>query len=230
MTTSGTTVFNLDIPEMVEESFQRAGLGEVRSGYDMRTARRSLNLLMIEWANKGINLWTVVERSLPLLKGVGTYTLDPEIVDLIEHMVRLPTSGTTQTDYQVDRISVSTYATRSNKIIQSRPTEIYVDRQRDAPEITLWPIPNNDTYTLIYWYLRRMEDVGSYTNTMDVPFRFLEPLVCGLAYSLARKKPNIVGLDQRQMLKTDYDDAFALAATEDRSKASSKFIPRRDVY
>lgn len=227
MAVSGTTDFNLDIPEIVEESYERAGL-RLSSGYDMKTARRSLNLMMTDWNNRGINLWTVEQREQALTAGVKTYTLGTDIIDLIEHVIRFPnTSGsiTNQTDFQITRTSVSTYATRTSKETRSRPTEIYIDRQRDAPEITLWPVPDDTGFTLVYWMLRRLNDVGAYSNDMDVPFRFLEPLVAGLAYNIALKRPEVA--DRVTMLQGLYEQAFHRAATEDREKADLRLVPHR---
>ena len=222
MATSGTTLFELDAVDLIEEAFERAG-GESRTGYDMRTARRSLNLMALEWQNRGINLWTVEERTLTLVPGQDRYTLGTDIIDLLEHIIRQGV-GAQQIDYQMTRISVSTYATRSNKLVQSRPTEIYIDRQRDAPVITLWPVPEDNTYTLVYWIMRRIQDVGAYTNTLDAPERFLPAMAAGLAYYIAMKKP-----ESRQFvpeLKRVYDEQFAYAAEEDREKASLMIVPR----
>lgn len=228
MVVSNTNTFNLDIPELVEEAFERAGL-RLSSGYDMATARRSLNLMMTDWANRGINMWTVEQRTLTLVAGTATYTLGTDIVDLMEHVIRLPnTSSSTsnQTDYMITRSSVSTYATRTNKLVEARPTEIYIDRQRDAPQITLWPVPDDAGYELIYWVLRRIYDVGDYSNNMDVPFRFLEPLVAGLAFNMALKRPEVA--DRVDGLETRYEQAFRRAASEDREKADLRLVPHRN--
>lgn len=226
MVVATTTNFDLDIPDLVEEAFERCGL-EVRTGYDMRTARRSLNLMMTDWANRGINLWTVEQREQALSDGIDSYTLGTDIIDLIEHVIRLPMgSGTVQqTDYQISRISVSTYATRTSKLTRSRPTEIYIDRQREAPRVTLWPVPDDTGYVLVYWFLRRIFDVGEYTNTMALPFRFLEPLAAGLAFYIAQKKPD--SANRVDALEQRYERAFARAAMEDREKAPTRLIPHR---
>ena len=227
MAVSGTTTFDLDIPELVEEAFERAGL-RLSSGYDMKTARRSINLMMTDWANRGINLWTVEERILPLVDGTKTYTLGSDIVDLIEHVIRLPNTSASvsnQTDYMITRSSVTTYATRTAKEVKARPTEIYIDRQREAPQITLWPVPDNSGYSLVYWVLRRINDVGDYANTMDVPFRFLEPLTAGLAFNIAQKRPEVA--DRVDNLEMRYERAFQRAAAEDREKADLRIVPHR---
>lgn len=225
MATSGTAVFNMDLAELVEEAFERAG-SELRSGYDLRTARRSLNLMFTDWSNRGINLWTVEQGSQVLTPGTGTYTLPADTVDLLEHVIRTDAgSAANQADLSVSRISVSTYASIPNKLTQGRPVQIYIDRQESAPSISLWPIPDTaQTYTLVYWRLRRIQDAGNGVNTMDVPFRFLNCLTAGLAYYLALKLPN--GLDRIGLLKQQYDEAWELAATEDREKATFQLVPR----
>ncbi len=226
MATSGTTAFNLDLTELVEEAFERCG-AELRSGYDLKTARRSLNLLFADWANRGINLWTVEQGSIPLVQGTATYALPSDTVDLMEHVIRTsPGNVSTQADLSVTRISVSTYATIPNKLSQARPIQIYIDRLTPTPTITLWPVPNqNNYYTLVYWRLRRIQDAGNGVNTMDVPFRFIPCMVAGLAYYLAGKLPT--GMERLPFLKSQYDEAWDLASSEDREKASVRFVPRQ---
>jgi hypothetical protein len=226
MATSGTTAFNLDLTELVEEAFERCG-AELRSGYDLKTARRSLNLLFADWANRGINLWTVAQSSITLVQGTATYDLPSDTVDLMEHVIRTGAgNASTQSDLAVTRISVSTYSSIPNKLTQARPIQIYINRQAPIPNVTLWPTPDgSQTYTLIYWYLRRIEDAGTGVNTMDVPFRFIPCMVAGLAYYLCMKLPN--ALERMQVLKAQYDEAWDLASTEDREKAAIRFVPRQ---
>jgi len=226
MATSGVTVFNLDLSEIVEEAFERCG-AELRTGYDLKTARRSLNLLFADWANRGINLWTVEQGSIPLVQGTATYDLPSDTVDLMEHVIRTnPGNVSTQADLSVSRISVSTYATLPNKLSQARPIQIYIDRLTPTPTITLWPVPNQSNYyTLVYWRLRRIQDAGGGVNTMDVPFRFIPCMVAGLAYYLAGKLPS--GMERLSFLKAQYDEAWDLAASEDREKAAVRFVPRQ---
>lgn len=222
MATSGTTAFNPDMGELIEEAFERAGL-ESRSGYHIKTARRSLNFLLAEFANKGLNLWTVTEGSQVLTAGQAEYNLPTDCVDVIEHVCRT-TSGGQNTDIPLDRISVSTYAQIPNKGSTGRPYQIYVDRQL-APTFKVWPVPDTSTtYTVVYWYMRRMEDAGTaVSTTMDIPFRFYNALVSGLAYHIALKSPE--ASERVSMLKDLYDEAFALAAEEDRDRASVRFVP-----
>jgi hypothetical protein len=238
MTTSGSTAFNMEFTEIAEEAWERAGR-EMRSGYDLRTARRSMNLLMIEWQNRGINLFTIEQGEIPLELGRSTYPLPLDTIDLLEHVVRTG-SGQNQQDLSISRISVSTYATIPNKQTQGRPIQVWVQRltgetypvtsdyepgETVHPKVTLWPTPNqNNFYTLVYWRLRRIQDAGSGTQTADISFRFFPCLVAGLAYYIAMKTPELA--ERIQMLKADYDEQFNLAAGEDREKASVRFVPR----
>jgi hypothetical protein len=230
MTTSGTTTFDLDLTEIVEEAFERAG-GEMRTGYDLKTARRSLNLLFADWANRGINMWTFEQGTIPLVQGVATYDLPSDTVDLMEHVIRTGAGNvSTQSDLTITRISVSTYATIPNKLQQARPIQVWIERRQQTPRITVWPIPDQGSvgspyYTFVYWRLKRIDDAGSGVNTMDVPFRFLPCMVAGLAYYLALKVPN--GTQRIDMLKAQYDEAWDLASTEDREKAAVRFVPRQ---
>jgi hypothetical protein len=225
MAISGTTAFNMDLTELVEEAFERCG-SELRSGYDLRTARRSLNLLFADWANRGINMWTFEQGTIPLVAGTATYNLPADTVDLMEHVIRTGAgSASTQADLNITRISVSTYATIPNKLQQARPIQVWIERLQDAPRITVWPVPDNTTtYTFVYWRLKRIDDAGTGVNTMDVPFRFLNCMVAGLAYYLAMKLPN--GTQRLDVLKAQYDEAWDLASTEDREKAAVRFVPR----
>jgi len=227
MTTSGTTAFNLDLNEYVEEAFERCG-AELRTGYDLRTARRSLNLLFADWANRGINLWTVDSGQQVLTPGTATYTLPADTVDLIEHVIRTGAgSASTQADLTITRISVSTYSSIPNKLQQARPIQVWINRQADAPQFTVWPTPDNSqTYTFVYWRLRRIQDAGAGgTYTQDIPFRFLNALVSGLAYYLSMKIPG--AMERMQVLKAQYDQDWELASTEDREKAAVRFVPRQ---
>ena len=245
MTVVANAAFNLDLSEIVEEAFERCG-SELRSGYDLRTARRSLNLLFADWANRGINLWTVEQGQIPLVQGQSTYDLPLDTVDLLEHVIRTnPGVQNNQADLTITRISVSTYATIPNKLQQARPIQVWINRQSgadyaatsvspppgvDAPKIVVWPTPDQGTlaqpyYTFVYWRLRRIHDGGNGVNTQDVPFRFLPCLIAGLAYYMALKIP---GADTRLgVLKAQYDEAWQLAADEDREKAAIRFVPRR---
>lgn len=213
-----------DMPELFEEAFERAGL-EMRSGYDLKTVRRSLNIMSLEWANRGLNLWTIEAGTEPLVAGTGTYTMPADTIDLIEHQLRTGT-GTSQLDSDLQRSSVSTYAQQANKNLQGRPTQIYVQRLATSTTVTLWPVPDATTpYTLAYYRLKGMDGLSSGigSTVTSVPPRFVPALVAGLAYYIAAKKPQAQALVP--MLKQEYEAQFALAASEDRDRASVRFVP-----
>jgi hypothetical protein len=212
----------MDFTEIAEEAWERAGR-EMRSGYDLRTARRSMNLMTIEWQNRGINLWTIDEGTVSLVSGTGQYTLPADTVDLLEQVIRTG-SGSTQQDLTINRISVSTYASIPNKTTTGRPIQFWIERLVDAPRINVWPVPDSNDYTFKYWRMRRIEDAGSGVQTADMPFRFLPCLVAGLAYHIAMKVPELA--QRVQMLKAAYEEEFDRAASEDRVKTNARFVPR----
>lgn len=226
MATSGTAAFNLDLTELVEEAYARCGT-ELRSGWDLRTARISLNLLFADWSNRGLNMWTFEQGSITLVPGQAEYDLPADTVDLLEHVIRTGTgNAATQADLTITRISVSTYASIPNKLLQARPIQVWIERGQAAPRVHLWPIPDaSQPYTFVYWRLRRIDDAGSGVNTMDVPFRFIPCMVAGLAYYLAMKVPG--GLERLGILKEQYEMAWQLASDEDREKASIRLTPRQ---
>jgi len=308
MTTSGLTSFNLDLNDMVEEAFERAG-SELRTGYDLRTARRSLNLLFADWANRGVNMWTFEQNTITLVTGQPTYALPDDTVDLLDHVIRTNANvATNQADLTITRISMPTYATIPNKLTQGRPIQVWIQRlsgnsnlltgtvqanisatattipvtslvgiptagfiqigseligyNETSPadgatpaylynctrgqdgttaaahstgaamslvqknSITVWPTPNpGQTYQFVYWRMRRIQDAGGGTKTMDVPFRFVPCLAAGLAYYIALKVPE--GLQRLEVLKQQYDEAWERAAGEDQEKAAVRFVPRQ---
>ena len=235
MTTSGTAAFNLDINEIIEEAYERCGV-EVRTGYEMRTARRSLNLLTIEWSNRGINLWTIEQGTIPMVQGTATYDVPVDTIDLLDHVIRTGT-GSNQSDINISRISVSTYATIPNKNSQGRPIQVWLDRQSGAtessgiayPQINVWPTPDqSDLYTFVYWRLRRIQDAGTGDTTQDIPFRMLNCLVAGLAYYLSMKIPE--AMNRIEMLKMAYEEQWMMASSEDREKAALRLAPREMFY
>lgn len=225
MTTSGTFAFNLDLGDAIEEAFERAGL-EARSGYDYRTARRSIDLLMLEWQNLGLNLWTVKEGTQVLTPGTNSYTLDAKVQDIIEAYLRTDSGDTnSQFDQSMSRISVSQYAHLSNKLTQSKPLEYYVERSPSGITVKLWPVPDSqETYTFGYYYMERIEDSGKpASNNMDIPARFLPCLVAGLAYKLSMKYASAT--DRAALLKADYDEQWMMASDAAREKASLFVAP-----
>jgi len=212
-----------DISEIMEDAFERAGL-EMRSGYDAKTARRSLNMLTLEWQNRGLNLFTIASGTQALTAGTATYTMPVDTIDLIEHQLRIGT-GTSQIDRHLERISVSNYARLSNKNMQSAPTQIYVDRQSASVSVTLWPVPDSATQTLAYHRLVGIDGVASGLGTSaDIPPRFVPALAAGLAFHIAMKRPEVS--DRVPVLKQEYESQFVLAAGEDEDRSSWHLVPQ----
>ena len=307
MTTSGTTSFNLDLNNLVEEAFERCGQ-ELRTGYDLRTARRSLNLLTIEWANRGINLWTIEQGQINMVTGQGLYPMPNDTIDILDMVVRQNNGvQSNQIDINISRISESTYSTIPNKLTQGRPIQCWINRQTaqsnsttvtlsasinstvtsidvsDASQlasggfikigteiigysnvigntltncyrgqygttaashtagaavsvenlnsINVWPTPDagGGPYTFVYWRMRRIQDAGSNGAVeQDIPFRLLPCMVAGLAFYLSQKLPD--ALPRTQFLKSEYEEQWLMASTEDRDKAASRFVPRTMFY
>tara|TARA_R110000796_G_scaffold160853_1_gene277609 strand:+ start:1161 stop:1847 length:687 start_codon:yes stop_codon:yes gene_type:complete len=213
-----------DLPELFEEAYERAGL-QMRSGYDLRTIRRSLNILTLEWQNRGLNLFTIDSGTVDLVADQITYSMPVDTIDLIEHQLRTGT-GTSQVDTALQRVSVSTYAQQTNKNTTGRPTQIYVQRLPTEVKFTVWPTPDNTTaYELLYFRLKGIDGLASGVGgeTTSVPPRFVPALVAGLAFQVAMKKPEAVA--RTIPLKEEYEYQFKLAAYEDQERASSMFVP-----
>jgi hypothetical protein len=301
--TTGQTTFNLDLNNLVEDAFERCGQ-ELRTGYELRTARRSLNIMTAEWANRGINLWTVEPGQINLEQNRIMYPLPVDTVDLLDMVTRTGT-GQNQQDININRISESTYITIPNKNATGRPIQVWINRQsgqenpttiltaealdatettitltstvglaqfgfikvdnetiqyggisgndlidcirgvnnttaathltaskiyvQNLPTVNVWPAPDQSNfYQFVYYRLRRIQDAGNGLNVEDIPFRFIPCMVAGLAYYLSLKLP---GAEPRiDMLKMAYEEAFQLAADEDREKASVRFVPREMFY
>lgn len=307
MSTSGSTTFNLDLNNIIEEAFERCGQ-ELRTGYDMRTARRSMNLLTIEWANRGINLWTIEQGQIEMVTGQQIYPVPANTIDLLDHVIRQNNGvQSNQIDINITRISESTYSTIPNKLTQGRPIQVWYNRQsgmsnsttvtldgtitstdttitvsdasqlasagfiqidseiisypnvsgnqlincyrgqngttaaahttgaaitnKNIPCINVWPTPDagGGPYTFVYWRLRRVQDAGSNgTVEQDIPFRLLPCMVAGLAFYLSQKLPD--AMQRMQFLKSEYEEQWLMASTEDREKAASRFVPRTTFY
>lgn len=217
MATSNSRDFDLDVAELVEEAYERCGL-QVKTGYDAKTARRSLNLMFADWANRGINLWTVQLGTQTLTAGTTEYTLTADVVDLLEVVVRRD-----NTDFQVQRISRSDYQNLPNKTTSGRPSSIFVDKQI-IPKINLWPSPENSTDVLRYYFIQRIQDADAAVNNMDAPFRFLPCMAAGLAYYLSVKKAP----DRVQLLKTIYEEEFQRASDMDQDRVPTRLTPSLD--
>ena len=219
MTVSGSTDFELDVAEYIEEAFERCGL-EARTGYDLRTAKRSLNLMFADWANRGLNQWTIKQRTITAVESDGDYTLDGDVIDILSAVIRR--SGT---DYTIDRISRDEYLAIPTKTTTGRITQFFVDRQI-TPVLKVWPVPDNSTDVIVYDCLTRIDDADTQTNTMDVPFRFYPCLSAGLAYYIALKRAP----ERVQMLKAVYEEEMRRAIDEDRDRASFQITPSLRNY
>ena len=222
MATSGTTAFDLNVDELIEEAFERCGL-ELRTGYDLETARRSLIIMFADWSNRGLNLWVIEERTESLTERTASYDLDVDLVNVLSAVIRT-TSGSTTTDYQVNRISRSDYHYLPDKSIKARPTQFYVERSI-TPKLYLYPAPENSTDVFRYYALTRIQDAGVFTNTLEITFQFLPAMVAGLAYYVAMKRAP----ERIQLLKQVYDEEWQRASLENIDTVSSRFLPSRTV-
>mgnify|MGYP003132125322 CR=1 FL=1 len=219
MTTSGSTDFELNVADYVEEAFERCGL-EVRTGYDLQTTRRSLNILFADWANRGLNQWTIEQRTQALTAADGEYSIGTDVIDILSAVVRR-----SNTDFALDRLSRSEFLNIPTKTTQGRPNQFFLDRQI-TPNLKIWPVPENSTDTVVYDALTRIQDADTPTNTVEVPFRFYPCLAAGLAYYLSMKRAP----DRVQLLKAVYEEEFERAATEDRDRASYNVVPQYQYF
>jgi hypothetical protein len=225
MATSGTTTFNLDISDIMEEAYDLCGL-ELRSGYSYRGAKRALNLVFLEWQNKGLNLWTVEQGSATLVAGTSSYTAESSTLDIVDVSIRTNAGNVNdQFDQRLNRISRTEYNHQASKLTQSKPTQFYVDKDNDSVKIVLWATPDSaETYTLIYDYVKRIEDVGTVaSNNADVPTRYLPCLTYALAYNLACKSPEAI--QRVPMIRQRYMELWDEASDADREKAAVRFVP-----
>ena len=214
MTVSGSKDFELDVADYIEEAFERCGL-EVRTGYDLKTAKRSLNLMFADWANRGLNQWTIAQRNFTVTENDGDVDLGTDVIDILSLVVRRD-----GTDYALDRISRDEYLNIPTKSTTGRPTQFFVDRQIN-PVLKMWPLPDNSTDVVIYNALVRMDDADNYVNTLQLPFRFYPALAAGLAYYMSIKRAP----DRLQMLKGIDEEEINRALDDDRDRASFRVAP-----
>jgi|TARA_R100001129_G_scaffold179399_1_gene156191 hypothetical protein len=219
MAVSSSTNFELDVVEYIEEAFERCGL-EVRTGYDLKTAKRSLNLMLAEWANRGLNQWTIAQRTVSLVQSDGEYDLGTDVIDILSVVVRR-----SSTDFALERISRDTFLSIPNKTTEGRANQFFLDRQI-TPNLKIWPIPENSTDVLYYDALTRIDDADTQTNTMDIPFRFYPCLAAGLSYYISMKRAP----ERVQLLKAAYEEEFQRAMTEDRDRASFNVVPQYQYF
>tara|TARA_R110000868_G_scaffold231386_1_gene484776 strand:+ start:6348 stop:7016 length:669 start_codon:yes stop_codon:yes gene_type:complete len=219
MATSSSVNFELDVAEYIEEAFERCGL-EVRTGYDLRTARRSMNILFADWANRGLNQWTIEQRTQALVSGTANYDLDADLVDVLNAVIRRG-----NTDFSLSRISRDAYINIPTKSTTGRPSQYFLDRQI-TPKLKLWATPENSTDVFVYDALTRIQDADTAKDTVDIPFRFYPCLTAGLAYYISLKKAP----DRVQLLKAMYEEEFERASAEDRDRSSLTLTPSSSYY
>jgi len=219
MAVSGSKDFELDVADYIEEAFERCGL-EVRTGYDLKTAKRSMNLMFADWANRGLNQWTIAQKNFTVTQGDGNEPLGTDVIDILSLVIRRD-----GTDYALNRISRDEYLNIPTKSTVARPTQFFVDRQIN-PVLQMWPLPDNNTDVVYYDALVRMDDADTYTNTAQVPFRFYPALAAGLAYYISMKRAP----DRSQMLKAVYEEELNRAMDEDRDRASFRMAPDLRSY
>ena len=222
MAISGTTTFDLDIDDIIQEAYERCG-ARTNSGYDLKSARRSLNILFSEWGNRGVHLWKVALQEQLLTSGTATYTAPSNANDILEAYVSTTTGTTSSTnDVSLTKISRSEYAALPNKGSTGQPSQYYVDRQT-VPTITLYQTPDASTFTYLkYYYLKRIEDAGAYSNQSDVVFRFIPCMVAGLAYYISMKvNPQLT--NQNKLI---YEDELNRALQEDGQRTSVYITPQ----
>tara|TARA_R100001132_G_C3255153_1_gene80967 strand:- start:323 stop:1021 length:699 start_codon:yes stop_codon:yes gene_type:complete len=225
MATSGTTTFNLDIGDIIEEAYDLCGM-EVRSGYEYRGAKRALNLVFLEWQNKGTNLWSIEQNTQAITAGTNSYALPSSALDVVDAFIRTDSGDISkQFDQRLNRISRTEYNHQATKLNQSKPTQFYIDKGASTSNIVLWSTPDStETYTLVYDYIQRIEDAGEPTsNNADVPARYLPCLTYALAYNIACKNPE--ALNRVPMIKQRYDELWDDVSDADREKASVRFVP-----
>ena len=219
MALSGSTNFEPNVTEFIEEAYERCGL-ELRTGYDLKTAIRSVNLMLAEWANRGLNQWTIEQATQTVTEGKTDYSLNANIIDILDVVLRR-TINQTQTDISMNRVSRSEYINIPNKTTKARPSQFFLDKL-STPTLKIWPAPENSTDILVFNKIVRMDDADKAINTMDMPFRFYPCFVAGLAYYLSLK----IAPERTAQLKSIYEEEFRRAADQDEDRASFKIRPR----
>lgn len=223
MAVSTTTDFNLDIDEIIQDAFEHLG-GPANTGQDSRTARRSLNLLLTDWSNRGILLWKTDFTNQTMTQGTASYSLQEDVVAVTEAIIRRDNQ-----DIEMDRISMEEYLKIPDKTTTGRPIQFATHRQRDNVDIYVWPTPENSTDIVRMWTVNRTNDFNNSSDNADVPYRFLPCLVSGLAYYLSLKRPGI-SAQRSQILKNHYEEQLLQAMEEDRERVSFRAVPRLRRY
>ena len=241
-TTSGTTTFDkvFSIDEIIEEAFERLGIQNV-TGYQLKTSRRSINIMLQEWGNRGIHYWEIDETNMDLVEGQSDYdffrsTADGTsavttptngitgMSDILEAQLRSDRTSTDQSDSPMTKVDRSTYAGFSNKLSKGTPNQYWVERFIDKVRVHIYPTPDstNASKDMHFYFIKRIQDVGAYTNATDIPFRFVPCMVSGLTYYLSMKyAPQLT-----QQMKLVYEDEFQRALQEDGSASSTYITPK----
>ena len=218
MATSGSTNFEPNVTEFIEEAYERCGL-ELRTGYDLKSALRSVNIMLAEWANRGLNQWTIDQSTQTVTQGTYDYALNSNVIDVLDVVVRR-TVNNIQTDISMSRLSRSEYLNIPNKETQARPSQFFLDKSI-TPVLKVWPAPENSTDVIVFNKIIRMDDADAANNTMDMPFRFFPCFTAGLAYYISLKKaPQLT-----PQLKAIYEEEFRRAADQDEDRASFRIRP-----
>ena len=237
MTTSGTFTFELDTSEIIEEAYERCGL-ETKSGFELKTARRSLNLLLTKWVNDGVNLFTLDLTTTAMTKDQDNITLSSlQYLDIIDAALR-DTNSTPDLDVSMERISLSEYLSYPTKTTSGKPTHYAIERNSQytssasaTHKVYLWPVPDQTYYQLLSWTVRYPQDVSAtYTQNPDIPRRYLPALISGLTVELANKRPAQVDINRRQELKAYYEQDWEKAREEDRERVSFYVQPKVRGY
>lgn len=221
MPTSGVVTFALDQGDLLEEAYERCGL-ELKTGYDLKTARRSLDILSLEWGNRGLNYWLVDQQTIPLVAGTATYALPADTIDVLDAVIRTGT-GASQSDILIERTSFTNYLQIPNKLTGGRPLQYTVSRT-EPPSIIAWPVPDSTTpYSLVFYRMRRMQDTGSsMAYSADIASRMYPALVAGLAFYIAEKRSPI---DKVMYLKQRYEEEFERSSQNDRDRSTLRIVP-----
>ena len=220
MAVSGTYDFNLDIDEVIQEAMEMIG-GEDTLGHEPASARRSINLMLKDWQNRGILLWTTSVSSVTVSASTTAYDLSSSTIDALEVVLNRD-----DTDIQLNRISPEEYLLIPNKTQTGRPMQYSIRRGRDNPVMSVWPIPENSTDVLKMEIFSELQDVNkSAIQNADLPKRFLPAMTCGLSYYMSMKRPGVEA-GRIQMLKANYEEKLGRAMEEDRERVSMYIVPK----
>ena len=222
MATSGTKTWTLYVDEVIDEAISRIG-SDPTTGKEASSARRTLNIMMRDWGNRGVQLWTIDETTQTVTEGTANYTLDTYLVDITEAVLSR-TENSVRTDFQMSKINREDYMNIPVKSTKGRPSQFWLDMKRAAPVVYLYPTPENSTDVFRYKRRNRIEDITASTESIDIPDRFLPCAVSGLSFYMAQKRPQI-DINRRQELKLQYEEEFKRALDDGREKVDLRIVP-----